>query len=229
MSSTARTLRTGRWVLPALLLALGSCRSREQVQDDERVAAECEAGTCVDIVSGNGGLVGVEEDGHYNDMSCRLIVRRPGGRSVPAFEERIGSLGAGSLVPLQGGLAKVERCYKTRDSFLRENRTVAVLRVDLQKEYASLTPATDNVIIAIGGETLLDGVKASARVQLDSHGLPRPDSVWIEVDHPPPGQDTAFSLHEGAMFSWAGHVVELVRIVGHDAWVAEWVEIAIRS
>jgi hypothetical protein len=225
VSHAEQARRSTWWALLLSVLTVGACRSRYDIAEERRAAAECEAGTCLTIVDDTGGFVGVEDDTRNgNLLFCKLIARRPGTPSAPAFEAPMGMRRAGSIVALDGRLAKVERCYRIPGSPFESSHLVAVLLLD-PKEYASLAPAKGHLVIT--GEAVLDGVRAETRLARDDQGQELPGTLEIAVDDPPPGQAWSFLIREGATFSWAGHVVEVVRIV--DTPAAGWVEIAIRS
>jgi hypothetical protein len=157
---------------------------------------------------------------------CRIEVAwRIGDAGAAAFHETV-RVDLGGVFPLDGEIAEVDQC---QDMTPRGGGgmfpPMGILGIDpLSKVWAK--PASDNVVVPVGGEASIDGIVA--RVAIEPHDAERPDAAELSVGNASWQLVTVHpALHAGDTFRWGTHDATIVRIVTPDAHFIGWVEVAI--
>jgi hypothetical protein len=202
---------------------------------DAQLLAECDAGVCVTVEESDDGKAafdvhahGFGTNGGYA-MACQAIVRRQGSASSPGLEYTP-VVFQRSVFPLDGEIARVQRCDDEYDGTLHRRRTRLTLLMN-PTEYLSLAPAKGNVVIPFTHRDYLtlDGrLAAYARPELNAQGSPSPDTVTLIVFVPGVGDTVYSELRSGSTFAWGPHQAEVVRIVLPATPLIGWVEVALR-
>jgi hypothetical protein len=202
---------------------------------DAQLSAECDGRTCITVeeTKDPSAAVDVHEVG-FATMSeqvtaCQLVVRRRTNGATVGFEFSP-TLFKENVFPLDGEIAKVQRCYTEYDDRHGERRA-RVVYLSSPDAYHSLAPARGNVAIPFGtncDQLRLDGDwGAYAHEETDGRGFPT-ETVSVVVQ----GHGSPSVLHEGlrpgATFSWGAREATVVRIVVPHSPIVGWVEVSVR-
>jgi hypothetical protein len=194
---------------------------------------ECDAGACVTVEDDDGvRALGVRDHafgtngGHV--PACLVIARHPGGGGAVGYETTILAFQR-DIVPLDGAVAKVQRCYQQYDETRGRDHTRLVLLMS-PTAFASEAPARGHVVIPFEGtQTRLDdGAVAGAELERGPAGREIPGSLCIRRSSPGVAEDLLCNLRPGDIFAWGAHHAEIVRVVPHDRPLVGWVEVALK-
>jgi hypothetical protein len=226
--------RTACTVSTAVALAcLAGCHARQHLHDAQ-LMAECEGRTCVTVEQSGDPHAAFDVEAEYRSTmhdvytQCRVTMRRPTASPTPGMKYTP-LVEQGEVFPMDGAIAKVQRCYTEHDVRYGDDRARLVYLVS-PPGYESLAPGAGNVIVPFEEDqlALAGGLSGRADRERDGRDFLVSDRVTLIIDSPETGEDVHNGLRVGDTFRWGAREARVVRIVTPHPWVIGWVEVAFR-
>jgi hypothetical protein len=192
------------------------CRATETCGDvaDERLDPKFWVGVREYVGDPRGG----------NDAECQFVLRYAPPR-VPAHVEARIWASRGQLIPYAAAVVKLVECTE----FTYVQRVYAPrATVDANfAKFASLAPRKDTVVLAFGGDALLEQEERAVATYGTSNvtGGRAADSVTVQVTTTSEEQHVHRGMAVGCTFPWGAYRATIVRIVEPSPSVVGWAEV----